>query len=218
MIRTSDKEYEATKRIKQGQEQLAPPFAELARWIEATWAVTILNVVYDPPVRTCARLQVILEQREDVWKVYQEGEGFDPEKQRAIVEKLSEIVERDEIGDFDVEELSVVFSAFAPLAKEDADNQISEEEVQALRHRLGNPDLWKIDRCFGRVTFFFYTDEQARRYETEGRKKVYARLYFDLLKPHDEFGYLRGEAFEVRFDSKQNFDEHYESNWYYYYL
>jgi len=35
-----------------------------------------------------------------------------------------------------------------------------------------------------------------------------------LRRGRDEFGYLRGEAFEVRFDSKQNFDENYEGNWY----
>ena len=42
-------------------------------------------------------------------------------------------------------------------------------------------------------------------------------MYFEILRPYDEFDYLSGDDFAVNFDSKQNFDENYESNWYYYY-
>jgi hypothetical protein len=62
LIKSSDSEYEATKRIKQGKARLAAPFDELAAWISERWSVTVLNVIYDgrnalhPP-----RIQVILE-------------------------------------------------------------------------------------------------------------------------------------------------------------
>ena len=42
-------------------------------------------------------------------------------------------------------------------------------------------------------------------------------MYFEILKAYDEFGYLVEKDFAVNFDSKQNFDDNYESNWYYYY-
>ena len=47
MITASDREYKATKSIKQGKKCLVAPFDELAQWIAATWKVTVLNVIYD---------------------------------------------------------------------------------------------------------------------------------------------------------------------------
>ena len=39
----------------------------------------------------------------------------------------------------------------------------------------------------------------------------------ELLRPHDEFGYLSRWRFAVRFDSKENFDRKYDANWFYYF-
>ena len=89
--------------------------------------------------------------------------------------------------------------------------------MEALKARIGNPHIWEISRCFGYVTFFFFSDDQVRRYEEEGKRGIYARMYFELLKPHDEFDYLRESDFNVKFDSKQNFDDNYRGNWLYYY-
>jgi hypothetical protein len=102
-------------------------------------------------------------------------------------------------------------------AKQEADSHISETDIEALKKRIANPDLWGISRCFGYVTFFFFTDEQVKNYEAQGKKDEYATMYFEILKPHDEFGYLKRRHLKIGFDSKQNFDENYESNWYYYY-
>jgi hypothetical protein len=66
LITSSDAEYKATKRIKRRTMRLAPPFDELAAWIGGTWAVTVLNVIYDPRDDLHPpRLQVILEHQED---------------------------------------------------------------------------------------------------------------------------------------------------------
>jgi hypothetical protein len=48
-------------------------------------------------------------------------------------------------------------------------------------------------------------------------RKVYAEEYARLVEPYDEFGYLKQAGIAVYFDSKENFDTNYESNWYYYY-
>ena len=217
MIISSDKEYQATKLIKQGKEVLAAPFNELAQWISSTWNVTVLNVIYDHTDLCCRpRLQVILELEKDAW-TFRDGVNYDKQKQKHIIDEFRNIISRDKIQGFDVDNLFVVFSAFEPIAKEEADSQIHEEEIAALKNRIDNPDIWEISRCFGHVTFFFFTDDQVKRYEAEGKRDIYARMYFDLLKPHDEFGYLSEEEFKIKFDSKQNFDDNYRGNWFYYY-
>ena len=109
-----------------------------------------------------------------------------------------------------------MFSAFAPLAREEADSRISDDEVNALQKRIADPDLWTIHRSFGRVTFMFYTDEQARSCVEDARRITYADQYFELLQKHDEFGYLSRPRFSIECDSKENFDSNYASSWFYY--
>ncbi|MBM3301558.1 MAG: hypothetical protein FJY85_16620 [Deltaproteobacteria bacterium] len=217
MITITDREYKATKRIKQGKKALSPPLDELARWVAAKWGVTVLNIVYDRPNSLhAARVQVILEQDADARK-FRQGVNFDAEKQAAIKKRFLEIIGRTPSHGYDVTGLFVVFSAFAPLAKQEADAQIQEAEVETLKRRLKNPDIWIISRCFGQVTIFFFTEDQAKQYEAHGKKAEYACRYFELLKPHDEFGYLKEQEYTVAFDSKQNFDEKYQGSWFNYY-
>jgi len=217
MITTSDEEYKTTKLIKKGKKRLHPPFDELALWIEPKWNVAVMNVIYDRvnSLRT-PRLQVILEHETHTSKFHR-GVNFDEDKQNTIAGRFIEIIGRDSAHDFDVNGLFIVFSAFAPLARNEADSKITNKEIQALKARIKNPDIWEISRCFGYVTIFFFTDAQVKRYEAEGKKQEYARIYFEILKPHDEFGYLKEKDFKIDFDSKHNFDENFESNWFYYY-
>lgn len=217
MITSSDREYKSTKRIKQGKGTLRAPFNELAAWIASTQYVTVLNVIYDRANSLHApRLQVILEHPGEERK-FCRGINFDRRKQNAVAKKFCEIIASDDAHCFDVDGLFVVFSAFSPLAKEEADSHISRANIEALKKRIGNPDLWEISRCFGHVTFFFFTNEQVKKYDSQGKRDEYASMYFDILKPHDEFGYLKRSRFKVSFDSKQNFDDKYQSNWFYYY-
>ena len=162
------------------------------------------------------RIQVILEHHDEV-QSFRDGYNFNQKKQNAIALQFLEIINRQPDHGYDVEGLFVVFSAFAPLARQEADSKISEKEIESLKRRINNPDLWEISRCFGHVTFMFYTDAQLRKYIAKGIKAKYTSMYLELLKPYDEFGYLSEDNFTVDFDSKQNFDENYKSNWFYYY-
>ncbi len=162
------------------------------------------------------RLQVIVEHHDDAEK-FRDGYNFDSNKQRSIAAQFLKIINRQPSHGYDVDGLFVVFSAFAPLAREEANGKLSEDEIEALKNQLANPDLWVISRFFGHVTFMFYTDAQVVKHEANGQKEAYARKYLEILKPNDEFGYLSADNFTVSFDSKQNFDDNYNSNWYWYY-
>lgn len=162
------------------------------------------------------RLQVILEYDSDARK-FRDGINFDRDKQRAIANKFLEIISRDGRHDFDVKGLFVVFSAFSPIAREEANERISNDQIQDLKKRIANPELWEISRCFAQVTFFFFTTEQKERHEANGNKAEYSRMYFALLKPNDDFGYLSEKDFEVNFDSKEILNARYHGNLYWYY-
>jgi hypothetical protein len=238
MLAPNDREYKATRRIKRGQSVLAPPFAELAEWISSEWHVTVLNVVYDRPfiLDRRPRLQIIVEHSRERDRFLDELGNFDHAKQQAIVARFAEQVGRRKTQAsqssvaawvaqwvkqkvttrYRVEQLLVVFSAFAPVARGEADCRITDLDVAALQTRIADPQLWTIRRCLGHVTFMYYTDEQARAHDQSGLSVVYADLYFALLQSHDEFGYLSRSRFCIHSDSKEIFDKTYEGNWFKY--
>jgi hypothetical protein len=217
MVTASDPEYLATKRLKLGQARLYGAVAELADWVATTYGVTVLNVVCDPrnAIRG-PRLQIIVEHQAEAEK-FHDGVNFDPQKQRAIRDRYLEILRRDAGAMTDVDGLFVVFSAFASIAREEAHSRVTDAEIAALQARIGDPTIWTISRCFSRVTFFFYNQEQLRLAEAAGKRAEYSRAYFELLAGRDEFGYLDEESFQVDFDTKENFDANYQGSWFNYY-
>jgi hypothetical protein len=111
----------------------------------------------------------------------------------------------------------VYYSAFEPIARIEANESVPQDKIVQIKKELHNEELWEISRAFSGTTFFLYTDEQVKRYENSETRKVWADKYFEILEPYNEFGYFEREKFNVYLDSKENFDNNYESNWYYYY-
>ncbi len=218
LVTSYDPEYKATKLIKQGKAALEPVMADMADWVASRWQVTVLNVIYDQidaSHNRRPRLQVIVEHSHEC-QAFFDGHNFDPLKQQAVAARFAELVNQQQPTRYDVDGLFVVFSAFAPLARREADSQIADREVNALQERIANPQLWTIHRCFGRVTFMFYTDEQARTHAQAGLREPYADRYFELLQKHDGFKYLHRARFSVEFDSKEKFEKNHGASWFYY--
>lgn len=217
MITCWDEDYKKTKLLKRGVGRIRAPFDELATWIAESYGVPVLNLVYksSTPVGKPS-LKLILEHEQEAAQ-FRKGLTVDPHKRSAIEGKLSEIQTRTGCKDIRSHGLLVVASAFAPLALEEADECIQESEIDALLGTIDNPDIWQISRNFGVATFFFYTSKQVRQYERMGKRREYSDLYSELVATYDEFGYLRRSEYEVKFDSKENFDKNYQGNWFYYY-
>ena len=147
MIRSSDREYRSTKHIKQGKKRLHAPFDELAEWISETRGVTVLNVIHDRRTSLHApRIQVILEHQSQARK-FHDGVDFDRQQQDAIAKKFLAIIGRDNKHPFDVDGLFVVFSAFSPIAREEADGKVTEAEIDAEGARRMNVFVrWSIEQ------------------------------------------------------------------------
>ena len=99
----------------------------------------------------------------------------------------------------------------------EANENVTRAEVLQLKSELNHKDLWEISTCFSGVTFFLYTDQQVKECEKGDTQKLWADSYFDLLDQYNEFGYFKRDMFNICLDSKENFDNNYQSNWYYYY-
>lgn len=161
-----------------------------------------------------------------------DGWGFDPEKQKAIGEKFKETLKEQGLiqgkgllglfkkaatSIYKTENIRVIYGDFESIARIEANESIPEEKIKALKEALNNQDIWEISRAFSGTTIFLHTDEQVKKYENTEIHKKWTDKYFELLSQYDQFGYFKRAFFSVHLDSKENFENHYEGSWYYYY-
>jgi len=233
MIMPSDKEYKSTKQIMLGKAIIDRDFIELAKWIDETYDVRTINIIYDTFIaarKKQSRLQICFEFEEESLK-FRDGHlgNFHSDKQTAIAKKFTEILRNKKLtkklrltdifkpSSYITDNILIVFSAFEPVARIEANEKVPQGKVSELKKQLNCDDLWEISRAFAGTTFFVYTDKQVKHYENSETRRIWADKYFDLLEPYNEFGYFKRDKFNIYLDSKENFDNNYESNWYYYY-
>ena len=79
---------------------------------------------------------------------YKERFVVDSRKRNAILKQFKQIA--------NVENKSICLSyqAFETLAKEEANNSITQLEILELKEKLHCNDLWEISRCLANVVFF----------------------------------------------------------------
>lgn len=214
MLSAADKSYQETKKIMLGKEKMNADFKPLADFIDNSFHVKVVNIVYDTIRTGLARLNICFEFEHESRSFKVNGEpctNFDERKQQMIANKFEQIADNEK---YKTKDIFIFFSAFKPVAMMEATNKISLEKLQK---QLDNKDIWTISRLFTAVTFFLYTNEQLKFYENSPSKKEWADNCFNLLKINDKFNYFIRNEFDICLDSKENFDNNYNSNWMYYY-
>lgn len=234
MISSSDKEYLATKEVKLGNKKMKSEFIPLAEWINETFDVNTLNIIYDKLYDGSPRVQICFEFEEEKKKFLTQGiPNYDKEKQKLVAEKFKEIIgglnlekstssllcffKKKTYIKYLLDDVFVIFSAFEEVAKQEVTSKITKAETEEFINSFNNEDIWTISIAFTIPTFFMFTENQVKEYNNPELKKLWADKYFDLIKPFDEFNYFKRKDVEIFIDSKENFDNNYESNWYYYY-
>jgi hypothetical protein len=115
-----------------------------------------------------------------------------------------------------IKQIYATFYSFQKIAKEEINELIHKDEINHLREQISSSDTWHVLRISASLIWFLYTNEQVIAYIRNGNKKAITDLYFNLLKKYDEFDYFKRDELSITLDSKQNFDEKYQSNWFYY--
>ena len=234
MVESSDKEYQSAKLIKQGRKNIAPEFKNIADWISKKYSVNVINICHELMTNMDKiRLGIAVEFGDEYLKFKEEDNwwsNYDKKIQDEIAEKYIELnktlnlkstkkifglIERNE--KLKPSDIFISTSAFEPIAKEEVNTNIPEQRIEKLKLSFDLPQIWTISRCFGSATLFVFNNEQKVKFENSSELKKIENDYFKLLKEYDEFDYIKRDKFNIGLDSKQNFDDNYESNWYYYY-
>ena len=213
--------YEDTKLILKGKKKLNIVLSVLAKWITFKYNVKVLNIYYD--FSTIPILYIILEKRTEIHTFTNNNFIYDSIKKQLIINELSEIMKKQKFTffrkriNYNINNMSLNFSAFSPIAISEANHKISNEEIKKIKNSFENDYIWEISRCFDSATIFFYTNKQSLDNQNSLLKEKIETMYFNLIKKYDEFNYCKRETFKMNVDSKENFDTNYASNWYYYY-
>jgi hypothetical protein len=218
MIAPSDDDYRQTKRLKISGARLPSPFLELADWINAHYGVSVLNpVLHTIDPNDLARLNVIFESTEEKRQFLDmNGINFDASKQAEIRDEFKSVANDITSHRYDLARLLLIFSAFEPVARTEANWLIADSAIQQLKDSLNDRNLWEIRRGFECATFLLHTDSQVKAYEAAGTRDRFMQAWAKLAAPHDKFGYLARRPLSVLLDSKETFDTVYKSNWFYY--
>lgn len=230
MIVSSDKEYIETKLIKQGKKKVKSYFIPMVDWIHQIYKVKPLNIYYNSgklshnPV-----LCVMLEFEQDKKRFLKDSYYPNPEIVENILTQFKFLyvdegnykknfswINNYQLRGFSLDGLKVGFNDFESTAKDEANHLIPESKIEKLKRDLDIKDLWKIFRFWSETIFFFYTDKQVKEHSEKGIEKYLTDRYFELLKKYDEFDYIKKEEIKIKLDSKENFDNNYKSNWFYY--
>lgn len=225
MLLPSDKEYIATKKIMQGKAAMNEVFNPLAAWIDSTYHVKTVNIIYDTLPDRRPQLLICFESpREEASFHQRPGQGYNKTRQAAIAAQFKKNIEEQGLTNsselshtYDTRNVWVIFGAFQPIAQREAASQIKQNELLQLQQSLHNEELWQIIFLFIEPIFFVYTDDQLKKYKDHPVKEEWGDKYFAILKQYDEFNYIHRDMFTIHMDSKENFDKNYQRNWYYYY-
>jgi hypothetical protein len=230
-----DPDYLRVKRIKQGQARVDPVYDAFIEDFRERYGVSPLAVLLDTVSRalgqgTTPRLGVVLE-RTDQYRAFVRG-PFRPDKykQQAVAVLFTDSLrggdsvalfgfprrERDTAARAD--DVSVYFADFERVAKWEMHDLVTTSELEDFTASLAIGDqFWCIQRFAGPPIVFVHTYEQARRLRASALPVAWADTYFEIVKPHDGFGYLTRSEITIQVDSKENFEANYSGNWYYYF-
>ena len=200
MILPSDKEYTQTKRIILGTERMKPEFVPLAEWIDKTFDVRTINIVYDTLDNKTPRIQICFEYEKEKNKfLTHDISYFDKPKQKEIAEKFTKIIKQQGLsrshssisnifglnkkGIYLTDNVFVIYGAFEPIAKLEATYKITQKQTEEFIKSIDNKDIWTISIGFTIPTFFMFTDEKVKEYDKPEIKSMWADKYYDFVKP-----------------------------------
>ena len=211
-----DESYKLTKLIKQGKEIPNTDFAILATWIDKIYHVKTLNIIYDKiDLEKRPRLQIILENSETFFK---NNFAYEDEVKVRVLNQFKELLLINDLSrKYKTDKIFAFFSDFEEAAKTEVRWNIPLNTIEEFQATLNIKEVWRVyPETFYSITVFLYKNEQVENFLKNGMKEYLNKKCFELLKKYDEFDYYQKGQFSILLESKDNFDQIYNSNWFNY--
>jgi hypothetical protein len=241
-IMPGDADYECAKQAKRGERRINDSFDGFLEWFDKRYGFPPLWLSTDhfmqaPHIGAATRiaqprLSVTLERSWQYMQFREEkGGNFARDRQRETLAAFQRIVPMTTlVKPFGLDDdanwrdaldqrLFVTFDDFEQVTKAEIHGSLSPGELSTLEEQLGLGDqFWRFNSFAGQPILFVRTATLAVELSATDLPDRWADAYVTLAKAHDEFGYLtRGDIRPLKVDSKENFDQGFQSNWYYYF-
>jgi hypothetical protein len=179
---------------------------ELCAWIDGRFGVDVVAMVFDRARTDRERILVWVRTRAQRDRLLERGGGFHPAAQAAVAEHAGYP------GRF------VAFADAESPLRDRAVRAVGTETFTAAARLLPDPSIvWRIEGFFSRVTVFLHTDAQVETFRGTPQHAALADELWRLVHERDEFGDYPRAAFHPVLDSRQNYDDNFRGNGYYYY-
>ena len=227
MLFGNEKLFSLVRSAKLGQVGLPPVLAELREWIHAEFGVSVVHVVFDHVEIGASigrpRLNVILETDAE-YESWQTGViTIRPDVNRRVLAEFTKLAlsnpatyDTDNVflilDNFSDECLGRACSAFLGGFFSRISGGFLNTNVRRIMKKFADARIWRIDGFSRDVVVFLKTTEDIRLKTADGTCAAISERCFEAIKQYDEFGYLTGSSFRLKFDSKENLDKNFNGN------
>jgi hypothetical protein len=224
MYNPTDKSYLQACAIKRGGYQLDSEAQEIVDWISNRYQVKALDFTLEKVLTSMnyklQRIGIILEREEECDRMEKQDRTEIVNQFLNYFRQQHSKKDKLKIEFFRTEDDTYPEIVFGFHALETIETQVAyekaTEEIRDLEKQF--PDVWSFSQNWHYWTIFYYTDQQWKDNETNGTTQKIKDSILGILKKYDTFGLIDEKALKyVIFDSKQNLDENYSGNIYYYY-
>ncbi|UTC64407.1 hypothetical protein E4O00_11485 [Treponema sp. OMZ 788] len=210
------KKYKVKQEILITSEIKEEDYQEIQEYISKTYNIDIHEILFtlikNSNNKNLIRFEVKLENNSQEKNI-----KFDNKKKNEITFYIAE-------KEFELQNKykARFFTYFSSFEREELERIYKNlpEDLNFLKKEINNKNIWIIKKVFyTRVVVFFYSNVQIPNKLEKYRIEMMIKNYiYSSLKEFDFNNKLNVDKINIEFDTKENFDTNYESNWYYYIL
>lgn len=221
MLSADDALRARVREAKSGRGCSPPALAALRDEVGARFAVQVLHVAYDAieigPSVGRPRLNLIVETEADHAALLENRFKVRRDVERHVLTRFARLAAELEPGRYETENVLLITDCFAVDCLERACAEFRQHDSDRVIEEFAAARIWRIDGFARANVIFLPTEVDVRHARASGTAARIAARCLDLIRGHDEFGYLSEANVEVRIDSKENLDRDYRGNLYYYF-
>ncbi len=210
--------YNIVKKYKNNEIELEPVQKDFVDLLSKKYNAKILCYFYNYVIQNHEkrpRLDIIVERTNDYNKFLNENLNFKTQIQNEILTEFKKLTVFNEIENN--KKIFVSFHDFEENAIIEAHGHIKDEDLKKIAESIDKENIWIIKKFFQGITIFLYRERTISLETKNTILELFKKQYFSKLKQYDEFNYCTLNSLNVKFDTKENFEENYQGSWFYYF-
>jgi len=216
------KTYIETRRLKLGEKVLPEHFKVLQAWINSHYEINALNIVFDKidigPHKGSPRLNVIIDKESDYQKMFRKPFVPIEKHTKAIAKRFVKIIKDSGFErKYDLDNILVIYSDYSYDSMSKVCELFIQNDKKNIMSKFVDSNIWDMTGFSSWIVVFYMTVTDLNENIKNGTNENIKNECLRLIKHYDEFDYFNEKTLKLTFDSKQNLDENYQGNSFFYF-